>query len=277
MHAFQFPASKLKASLIFAATDDVRYCLNGVLFTKAPNGAGILAVSTDGHRMTLIFHAQDVSTLPDGFNVIVPRDELATAAKNPVKAGRSFELDLVFQVEQITTTDATGTEHVYPVTVSIKGSVSVECKAIDGKYPDWQRVIPSTFGPIEVRGYKCDEPAESYACIDAAYLGDYAKAAKALGGRITGISFAQGKGGGAFLVNLMNQPDFVSVLMSMRGDYPARPDFLAPPTAEVSAAEFESDHPEIAYANRVAKLEAEGLTTSDAQAAIEAEDMQIAA
>jgi hypothetical protein len=225
MITFQFPASKVKAALIFAAVQDIRYYLNGVLFTKAPDGKGILAVSTDGHRLAAVYHAQDdVSQLPD-FAVIVPRDELATAAKNPIKS--HGELDLVFMVEQ--TTDETG----IITTVEIRGAVSLKCGAVEGKYPDYQRVIPRTFGTIDSRTpQETEAGAATYGCIDATYLGDYAKVAKALGGRYTGISFTQGAGGSAFLVNLFGQPDFVSVVMAMRGDAPVVPGWLDAPVAD---------------------------------------------
>lgn len=224
MTTFQFPASKVKAALIFAASQDIRYYLNGVLFTKAPDGKGIMAVSTDGHRLAAIYHAQDVSELPD-FSVIVPRDELATVTKSAAK-----ESDLVFTLEQTRTTDTTGVEHVSPMAIEIRGAVSVKCNAVDGKFPDYQRVIPRKFGAIQV--VEKGQPAAAYACIDSTYLGDYAKAAKALGSRYMGISFAQADGGASFLVNLFDQPDFVSVVMSMRGDAPAVPGWIDPPAAD---------------------------------------------
>lgn len=234
MHAFQFPASKVKAALIFAASQDVRYYLNGVLFTKAPNGAGMLAVATDGHRLAAVSHEQDVSAIPDDFQVIIPRDELDKAAKNPCKAGR-LEIDMAIRVEQTRTTDSTGVEHASPVTVEIRSAVTVSCPAVDGKYPDWQRVMPVTFAPaIDARLSEREEDRGpvAFASFNAAYLGDYAKAAKALGSRATNISFAQSESMGSHLVTIPGQSDFVSVLMGVRGDAPELPTWIQRPEPE---------------------------------------------
>lgn len=226
--SFAFPPNKIRASLLFAACHDIRYYLNGVMFTKAPNGRGMLAVSTDGHRLTVVFHEQDVSEVPDAVQVIVPRDELTTAAKNPVKAGRSIELEAQFTVSQERTTDEHGTEHVHPVKVRIQSAVLLECQAIDGRYPDFQKVIPRADRKGPRFGVK-DVDGETGNCgLNAAYLADYLKAAKALGLKNECIRMRQRVDGYANLIGLSGCADFISVLMPAREEPPELPEWMAP-------------------------------------------------
>lgn len=239
MNTFTFPANKVKAALIFAGTKDIRYYLNAVYFCR--HGDAMLAVATDGHRLTVIHdaNANDVEgdALPKEFGVIIGRDQLAAALKAHGTAG----MPLIFNVEAIADQAALGARKVR---ILANGGASVtEDREIEGKYPDWEKIIPATFGAIEVREKMSDAPdkVEAYACIDAAYLGDYAKAAKALGANYTGISFAQGANGGPFLVRVADQTDFVSVLMSMRGYAPTRPDWLDVPTVAEVAAEVAAE------------------------------------
>lgn len=231
MHTFTFPVQKVKAALIFAAKSDIRYYLNGVYFVR--RGNDMLAVATDGHRLTVLREGRALEgnnaammPIPREFAVIVDRDQLAQA----IKAHGTAALDLIFQVNPPAEKGSTARK----VRILANGGGSVfEAKEIEGKFPAWEAVIPREFGPIEVREHGGeDAKVEPYACLDASYLADYAKAAKALGLQFTGISFAQGKNSASFVVNLQGAPDFISVLMSMRGDAPTRPDWLDEPKAE---------------------------------------------
>lgn len=102
----------MKALLLVAGKKDVRYYLNGVYIDHVKR----LAVVTDGH--TLIACKLDPDDFVNGSGII-PR-ELAEMA---VKIKKS---ELVF--------DADG--HI-----KLGG---MDGKALDGKYPDWLRVIPET-------------------------------------------------------------------------------------------------------------------------------------
>ena len=103
------PTNILKAALICASTEQVRYYLNGVYVDPA----GFI-VSTDGHRL---FCAQiDLGDQAPFDGWIIPRDAIKQAL-NGYK-GDTIE-----------------------ITQTRVGVVS--CRPIDGTFPDWRRVLPS--------------------------------------------------------------------------------------------------------------------------------------
>ena len=118
--------SDLQAALTCAASKDTRYYLIGVNLEFIPNDdGGILTfVGTDGHMM---FAGTAPAVFDDGeqtapFNIIIPSDAIKSACKNSgslpcvtlaaMDDGRYILGDTVFT-------------------------------AIDGKYPDYRRIIPS--------------------------------------------------------------------------------------------------------------------------------------
>lgn len=114
---------RLLAKTYFAmAQQDVRYYLNGMLLeTEADR---IRAVATDGHRLALCeCHLSDV-TLPMQ-QVIVPRKGVLELQRLLVGEGSvTFEM---------------GKNHIR-VTI---GDIRFTSKLIDGRFPDYQRVIPA--------------------------------------------------------------------------------------------------------------------------------------
>jgi DNA polymerase-3 subunit beta len=104
------------------AQQDVRYFLNGMLieFTREH----LRAVATDGHRLavcTLRDHASDV----DRYQVIVPRKGIGEIGR--LLADRSEAVRI-----------AVGHNHLRLVA----GDDTMTTKLIDGKFPDYERVIP---------------------------------------------------------------------------------------------------------------------------------------
>lgn len=215
---FAFFPDKIKAALVFAARQDIRYYLNGVQFQR--HGDGAIAVATDGHRLAVLFEATAFSAIDgDGataqdFSVIVSREQLESAVKAAPK-----NIALVFVV--------TVTDGVQSVTIKSDGAEFTH-PAVDGRYPDWQRVIPTA----ESRGPCLAREKDSSCGYDAAYLGDYAKAAKALGLKSTAIEFRQDCDGYATIVRFGGSEDFVSVLMPVRSAPPKLPDWLQLPKPE---------------------------------------------
>lgn len=104
------------------ANQDVRYYLNGLLFDF--RGGRLRTVATDGHRLALCDHAEDVSVANDR-QMIVPRKgvmelmRMLSDNKDPVEL-------------------ALGRNHVR---VTRDGTVFTS-KLIDGRFPDYQAVIP---------------------------------------------------------------------------------------------------------------------------------------
>ena len=104
------------------AHQDVRYYLNGLLLKVAPRG--ITAVATDGHRMAKV--EQDLELpLAEEVQVILPR-------KTVLELGRLLEFS-----EETVRIDLS--ERMLRVVV---GDSLLTSKLVDGRYPDYQRVIP---------------------------------------------------------------------------------------------------------------------------------------
>lgn len=103
------------------ANQDVRYYLNGLLFET--EGNVLRAIATDGHRLALSHRNVDV-TLPEK-QVIVPR-------KGVVEMARLLESD-----EQDITI-AIGDNAIRAIT----SSAVFTSKLVDGRFPDYRRVLP---------------------------------------------------------------------------------------------------------------------------------------
>ena len=124
--SFSIPQNLLKSlfdKTSFAmAQQDVRYYLNGILMELAPNV--IKLVATDGHRLALSQSQLDTGVEEDR-QIIIPRkavlelSRLLDTSDNPARCELSQNH---FRIE----TD----------------SLSFTTKLIDGKFPDYERVIP---------------------------------------------------------------------------------------------------------------------------------------
>jgi DNA polymerase III subunit beta len=104
------------------AQQDVRYYLNGMLLEI--DGANLRAVATDGHRLA-VCEAPLAAKAKTSQQVIVPRKGV-------------LELQRILDSEG-TTDLAIGTNHVRAQI----GDVRFTSKLIDGKFPEYSRVIPA--------------------------------------------------------------------------------------------------------------------------------------
>lgn len=107
---FEVPAAMLRAALICASNEQVRYYLRGVYVD--PKG---YLVSTDGHR--LFCGRIDLTDVPAFDGWIICRDALKRAL----------------------TGWKAGTINIAPRLVG-----DVSCAPVDGTFPDWRRVVPET-------------------------------------------------------------------------------------------------------------------------------------
>lgn len=124
-HRIVLPQKELK-SLLFSvqyamAQQDVRYYLNGVLLIV--EGNKLRAVATDGHR--LAYNAGTIEGNFDKQEIIVPRKAVAELSK--LLADSDDMVELEFSAQQ--------------VKANFSG-ITLVTKVIDGKFPDYERVIP---------------------------------------------------------------------------------------------------------------------------------------
>jgi len=126
LNEFSIPQSALK-SLIdktsFAmAQQDVRYYLNGILFELS---SGLIKlVATDGHRLALSEHQVDI-TLEVDKQIIIPRKGVLELARILNMSDSLVKLTLSQNHIRVETSE-----------------LSFTSKLIDGKFPDYNRVIP---------------------------------------------------------------------------------------------------------------------------------------
>ena len=116
---YTIKTNELKALLLCAAKNDIRYYLNGVHFESTPGG--IIAASTDGHRLLCVNLPNE---LAEGIKALIPRALIEAAVKTKA------------QVIDITIDGAN-------VTLSSMGQ-NVSGSITDGVFPDFRRVIPNS-------------------------------------------------------------------------------------------------------------------------------------
>lgn len=124
---FAIPAGKLRRLLESAAfcmaQQDVRYYLNG-LYVEIDEGI-IRTVATDGHRMAVVEENHDVA-LPERTEVIIPRKAVQEVLRLLPDSEESIEIGI-------------GGNHIR---VQAPGIIFTS-KLIDGKFPDYTKVIPA--------------------------------------------------------------------------------------------------------------------------------------
>ena len=103
------------------AQQDVRYYLNGVLLII--EGNKLKAVATDGHR--LAYNAGTIDGNHEKQEIILPRKAVAELSKLLADSNESVELE--FSQQQAKATFS---------------GITLITKVIDGKFPDYERVIP---------------------------------------------------------------------------------------------------------------------------------------
>lgn len=104
------------------ANQDVRYYLNGLLLEVDANE--LRAVATDGHRLAYCSIPNDIK-IEENHSVIVPRKGIGELQR------LLSDIDMPVQVQ-------IGTNHIRVMTNELKFT----SKLIDGRFPDYQRVIP---------------------------------------------------------------------------------------------------------------------------------------
>lgn len=104
------------------AQQDVRYYLNGMLF-ELTNGQ-LRLVATDGHRLAMATYVGDIN-VEQGAQVIVPRKGVVELARLLINEEEEAEVII-------------GSNHIRVITKDF----TFTSKLIDGKFPDYERVLP---------------------------------------------------------------------------------------------------------------------------------------
>ncbi|MEX2496384.1 MAG: DNA polymerase III subunit beta [Woeseia sp.] len=109
------------------AQQDVRYYLNGLLLESGKNG--LRAVATDGHRLALCQVGLSGADAPEK-QVIVPRKGIVELQR---LMGMGGDGDLTIEL---------GSNHIR---IQLAG-IRFTSKLVDGRFPEYERVIPSDTG-----------------------------------------------------------------------------------------------------------------------------------
>ena len=105
------------------AQQDVRYYLNGMLWELSAQQLRV--VSTDGHRLAMCDLSSDAINVADNTQIIVPRKGILELSRS--LTNDEAEVEIVF-----------GQNHLRATTEDI----TFITKLVDGKFPDYQRVLP---------------------------------------------------------------------------------------------------------------------------------------
>lgn len=127
------------------AQQDVRYYLNGLLF-QADN-TGLRVVATDGHRLASYFHSCQLQ-LQDIYSIIIPFKTVTELRRQLSYVNNTV---LVEFSERI-------------IRISFQGTVS-SSKLIDGRYPEYERVIPAGLMKVATTNREILKKALSRAAI----------------------------------------------------------------------------------------------------------------
>ena len=186
---YTISTNDLKAVSLAMAEKDIRYYLNGVLF-ELDNAEGYRLVGTDGHRLHIVCKRKAQAA----DSVIMPRDTVVHIIKQKVQ---TFELEII-----------PGATRQIKIRT---GGGFITVPEVDGKYPDYKRVMPKQLNTIETAHYQPE------------YLLDLAKAQKILGTKNQkGYIAQQGSSAGVYVDN---DKSFYAVIMPLRHDAPESSDF----------------------------------------------------
>ena len=203
----------LKGLNVLSAKKDVRYYMMGVNVEITPNGAYFVA--TDGHKMG-IWHESEI-TAPETIQHVIPSTLIDQVSKVITKATNSIDIELQPLIE-----------------INYINNV-FKAPAIDGKYPDFRRVIPETINN-EIAQFDPEFLMQFYKC--AAILNSVKKPDIAIGHNGTGSGSIVDIQNGKFLGIIMpykSKADFSSYKKPLWVDY-APAAAIEAPAPELEAA-----------------------------------------
>ena len=227
----------LHAAFRCAAKDGIRHYLNGVLVEASATET--ILVATDGYRLAAVrryAENQGIAGKRPAPVLIIPRDVVEKLVKHATKKVDYEPLTLVVGEGGALSTiiDARG----------ITATVEHRFAPIDGKFPDWRRVVPAA----------CSGETAQF---DPELLDAFSKAAKDLGYEPWLVTIAHNGATGGARISISDDDSFVGVLMPVR-NAPAlkAPDWVhavAPAEREPKPTEAQIEqHPDDAAVDRFA-------------------------
>lgn len=202
----------LKARLVaaiaqFKASNDIRYYLNGVYVEPDPKGGAVI-VATNGHVMGIW------------------RDETATGVERPIilhiddkllKSCQGSDLKrLAVRDGRLAVILEKDDKEVYIQPIAER-KIGVPSWEIEGKFPDWRRVIPDR-STVGLKGF-----------VNVRYFADVDRALNVGSvnyGKYGMLQFMQADIDASVLVTESSSPEFAAVVMPMRGDAIPYPKWL---------------------------------------------------
>ena len=119
------------AAALFRGVDDIRYYLNGLLLETGIHGARL--IGCDGHQLAV---ARIEGEFPES-SIIIP-GSLVAAVKSKAKSPQFVTLEFLDGNQQF----KDGVFVPRDITLNY-GETTTTSKELDGKYPDYRRVVPS--------------------------------------------------------------------------------------------------------------------------------------
>lgn len=173
-----FPTTYLFASEIIAPTKDVRHYLNGILVTDE------YLVVTDGHRLLSI----PMGYSSDKFKLIIP-----------IKAVKALRQQLTAKERREVDVTLSQVENRYQLKAADKVVIFND---IDGRYPNWQHLVPSSNLEVSLEG-----------TFNWNYMADFQKVNSMLGGsKNSGVQLIP-HGLNAATIKLSAAPDVIGVIL----------------------------------------------------------------
>ena len=185
---FSIQRKQLKAMSRLAATKDMRIYLNGLHVVQ--NNRGTYIEATNGHMLGRLLI--DETPIANPCSVILPLEPVKSLAATGKKGNES----LCFTVDGV------------KITVINPDSTSMVFQAIEGKFPDCDRVVPTVTSDSGL------EPST----YNPEYIAAFADCANDLRGyKANGISVQiKQRGNDSGIVNIDSEPLFVGIIMPMR-------------------------------------------------------------
>jgi hypothetical protein len=216
---FAFRAQWLPLVLPFMAERDIRYYLNGVCVK--PWGNGVLIMATDGHALALVY---DEKGRADREVIFAVDSQMTAAIRRGGTARHAFKgLEMWIVGERIQNARAPslrvmlncGQEYVPGATDAYVQAGNSE---IDGKYPDFARVIPRA---AELRpGHAGTFQSELLAKLPRRVPSQVRRRSYSAAYRFHSVPFEGGEpdNRNVAVCECLDQPEFMALVMPIRGD-----------------------------------------------------------